>query len=62
METERFWEVDEAALGHINSLLTELNREYQYLIAGELVEDEMAAAEIPKGELPDLEEELPEID
>ena len=62
MEAERFWEVDEAALGHINSLLAELNREYQYLIAGELVEDEMAAAEIPKGELPDLEEELPEID
>lgn len=62
METERFWEVDEAALGHINSLLAELNREYQYLIAGELVEDEMAVAEIPKEELPDLEEELPEID
>jgi hypothetical protein len=62
MEKEKYWELDEAALAQISSLLAELNREYQYLIAGELVEDEMAAADIPKGELPDLDEELPEID
>ena len=62
MEKVKYWELDEAALAQISSLLAELNREYQYLIAGELVEDEMAAADIPKGELPDLDEELPEID
>lgn len=62
MEKERFWETDEITLNQISSLLADLNREYQYLIAGELVEDEMAATELPKGELPDLMEDLPEID
>ena len=62
MEKERFWEADEITINQISSLLAELNREYQFLIAGELVEDEMAAAELPKGELPDLMEDLPEID
>ena len=62
MEKERFWEVDETTINQISSLLAELNREYQFLIAGELVEDEMAATELPKGELPDLMEDLPEID
>ena len=60
MSKEKFREADETSINQINSLQADLNREYQYLIAGELVEDEMAAAEIPKGELPDLEEELPE--
>ena len=62
MEKERFWEADEITINQISSLLAELNREYQFLIAGELVENEMAAAELPKGELPDLMEDLPEID
>ena len=62
MEKDRFWETDEITINQISSLLAELNREYQFLIAGELVEDEMAAAELPKGELPDLMEDLPEID
>ena len=62
MEKERFWEADEITINQISSLLAELNREYQFLIAGELIEDEMAAAELPKGELPDLMEDLPEID
>lgn len=41
--------------------LAELNREYLYLIAGELAEDE-TAAELPKRALPDRIDDSPETD
>ena len=61
MNKERYWEADKATLSQIGELLTAMNMEYVKLIADELIRDEVDATPIPK-ELPDLDEDLPEID
>ena len=61
MNKERYWEADKAILSQIGELLTAMNMEYVKLIADELIRDEVDATPIPK-ELPDLDEDLPEID
>ena len=61
MEKERYWEADEQVLTQIGELLKAMNGAYVELIADELIRDEVDAAPIPK-ELPDLDEDLPEID
>ena len=61
MSKEKFREADETSINQINSLQADLNREYQYLTAGESAEDE-TAAELPKGALPDRIDDSPETD